>query len=221
MFTDITISRDINEGFLRHCEDTNIKLAVDFSIQVLSTGSWPLTPPSTNFSTPLILSECENLFLAYYSKKHTGRKIAWLHQYSKGELLNKSSFKSMVGKPQPYTFQCSTYQMGILLLFNSAQKLSYGDMLSSTQLSDTVLTSTLQSLLKARLLLIDPKLTPENPALTPKHRFMVNPGYKNQRVKVSIIQRAEPEANVNNTYNNINDDRNLQIQVHFFSFLFF
>jgi len=51
MFTDMTVSRDLLERFKTYLEDTgNTNIGLDFNVLVLATGSWPLQPPSTNFS---------------------------------------------------------------------------------------------------------------------------------------------------------------------------
>ena len=68
--------------------------------------------------------------------------------------------------------------MGILLLFNEKSRLNYVDIRESTQLVDDVLKGTLKTLLKVRVLLCDPKLSADNPKLTEKHRFAVNPNFK-------------------------------------------
>lgn len=66
MFTDMSLSRDLLDRFKNHAEEKHLDLAgglfqiflkkliktVDFSVLVLATGSWPLQPPSTNFSIP-------------------------------------------------------------------------------------------------------------------------------------------------------------------------
>ena len=39
MFQDIGVSKDLNENFKKHLRDE--PLDIDFSIQVLSSGSWP------------------------------------------------------------------------------------------------------------------------------------------------------------------------------------
>lgn len=51
MFQDVGVSKDLNESFRRHLNKTNEPLDIDFSIQVLSSGSWPFQQ-STSFSLP-------------------------------------------------------------------------------------------------------------------------------------------------------------------------
>jgi len=112
-----------------------LRTLVDFNVLVLATGSWPLQPPSTNFSIPKDLQTCEQCFVKFYQAQHSGRKLNWLHQLSKGEL------KSRYGKK--YSFVTSTYQMGVLLHYNSNETMSTNDLQIATQLTDSALKNTL------------------------------------------------------------------------------
>jgi len=209
MFTDISLSRDLQENFKTHISDNEIPMSCDFSVLVLTSGAWPLTPPATNFDTPKELTQCQQQFQQYYAKKYVGRKLHWLHQQSKGE-IKALGFSNKA----TYTLQCSTYQMGILLLFNDRSRMNYVDIRDATQLTDEVLKSTLKTLLKVKLLACDPKLSAENPSLTEKHRFAVNPNFKSSRVKVNINIRSEAEQSTDrsHTMSAIDDDRKMQIQ---------
>lgn len=51
MFQDIGVSKDLNEQFRTHKENANVPNEIDFSIQVLSSGSWPFNQSFT-FSLP-------------------------------------------------------------------------------------------------------------------------------------------------------------------------
>lgn len=51
MFQDIGVSKDLNEAFRRHLINSAEPLDIDFSIQVLSSGSWPFQQSCT-FSLP-------------------------------------------------------------------------------------------------------------------------------------------------------------------------
>ncbi len=78
---------------------------------------------------------CEQLFVKFYQNQHSGRKLNWLHQLSKGEL------KARYGKK--YSFVTSTYQMGILLQFNTNETMTTEDLQIATQLTTSTLTNTL------------------------------------------------------------------------------
>ena len=173
MFTDIFLSRDLGDNFKTFVQENSLQLGCDFSVLVLTSGAWPLSTPTTSFNAPIELHTCEQEFQKYYTKKYQGRRLHWLHQQSKGELKAVGFANKSV-----YTFQCSTYQMGILLLFNDKSRLTFVGIRDATQLSDDVLKGTLKTLLKVRVLLCDPKLSAENPKLTDAHRFAVNPNFK-------------------------------------------
>jgi len=147
MFTDISLSRDLNEDFRQSQTD----LSVEFSVLVLATGSWPLHTASTRFEPPADLIQCRNLFQEFYSKKHTGRKLNWLYQHSKNE-IKANTFHRI------YTLQCSTYQAAVLALFNDASTLTMEQLQEATQLSEPVLCNTLMTLVKTRILNSKPSI---------------------------------------------------------------
>lgn len=173
MFTDIFLSRDLGDNFKTYVQDNGFKLGCDFNVLVLTSGAWPLSTPTTSFTIPKALTNCEKVFQEYYTTKFVGRRLHWLHQQSKGELKADGFANKSI-----YTFQCSTYQMGILLLFNEKSRQNYIGIREATQLTDDVLKGTLKTLLKVRILLCDPKLSSQNPTLTESHRFAVNPNFK-------------------------------------------
>lgn len=55
VFQDIGLSKDLNETFRQHLVKSNEPLDIDFSIQVLSSGSWPFQQSFT-FSLPTEVS---------------------------------------------------------------------------------------------------------------------------------------------------------------------
>lgn len=56
MFQDIGVSKDLNEQFRAHLKNSNEPLDIDFSIQVLSSGSWPFQQSFT-FGLPTEVSK--------------------------------------------------------------------------------------------------------------------------------------------------------------------
>ncbi|XP_077004958.1 cullin-1 isoform X3 [Tamandua tetradactyla] len=85
MFQDIGVSKDLNEQFKKHLTNSE-PLDLDFSIQVLSSGSWPFQQSCT-FALPSELERSYQRFTAFYASRHSGRKLTWLYQLSKGELV--------------------------------------------------------------------------------------------------------------------------------------
>jgi len=66
MFQDIGVSKDLNENFKRHLNNSGEPLDIDFSIQVLSSGSWPFQQ-SCVFSLPAELELVTNCFKNKYT----------------------------------------------------------------------------------------------------------------------------------------------------------
>jgi len=212
MFTDMSVSRDLLERFKNHLEESgnNKNVGLDFGVLVLATGSWPLQPPSTNFSIPKDLQTCEQFFVKFYQAQHSGRKLNWLHQLSKGEM------KSRYGKK--YTFVTSTYQMGVLLHFNTNENMTTNDLQIATQLTDGALKNTLISLVKTKVLKMEGwKETgkpDEEPEIEKESSFSVNLAFRSKRQKVNInipVRQAREEEN-KETHKAVEEDRKLQIQ---------
>ena len=57
MFQDTGVCKDLNEKFKQHLTNMGETLDIDFSMQVLSSGSWPFQTTST-FSLPTELERC-------------------------------------------------------------------------------------------------------------------------------------------------------------------
>eukprot|EP01117_Protostelium_nocturnum_P002954 TRINITY_DN1388_c0_g1_i1.p1 TRINITY_DN1388_c0_g1~~TRINITY_DN1388_c0_g1_i1.p1 ORF type:complete len:763 (+),score=225.09 TRINITY_DN1388_c0_g1_i1:188-2476(+) len=206
MFTDMPLSRDLLDRFRSHLEKKNANLGMDFTVMVLATGSWPLNSATTNFSVPKELQTCEDLFQKFYQQEYTGRKLNWLHQLSKGELKTGYLTSNKTG----YILQASTYQMGVLLLFNQEDTMTTEYIGVATQLTETTLKTTLLTLLKAKILCVDC----EDEEFDKTNKFTLNTEYKNKRAKVNInvpIPR-QVEEDSQSTHKTVEEDRKWAIQ---------
>lgn len=87
MFQDIGLSKDMNEKYKSFLKENNqLNNSIDFSIQVLSSGSWPFVQ-STPFNLPKELEQSVQRFNTFYQKLHNGRKLNWLYNMCKGEIV--------------------------------------------------------------------------------------------------------------------------------------
>lgn len=68
---------------------------------------------------------------------HNGRKLAWLHHLSKGDI------RSLYLKKK-YEFQVTNYQMAVLLLFNTSDTHSLDNIQSYTGLKESELQRTVE-----------------------------------------------------------------------------
>ncbi|CDF36964.1 unnamed protein product [Chondrus crispus] len=107
---------------------------VDFNVRVLTTGHWP-TYSEEVIILPPQLAACEARFKEYYDIKTAQRVLRWYHSLGKGS-LETSLF---VGK-KPYKkieLHVSTHHLCILILFNTTDQLSYGQILEAVQSKTT------------------------------------------------------------------------------------
>ncbi|XP_046682224.1 cullin-1-like isoform X3 [Homalodisca vitripennis] len=202
MFQDIGVSKDLNEHFRKHLVNSIEPLDIDFSIQVLSSGSWPFQQ-SFNFALPAELERSVHRFTTFYSSQHSGRKLNWLYNMSKGELVT-NCFRNR------YTLQASTFQMAVLLQYNVSDSWSVSQLSDSTRIKTDFLLQVLQILIKSKLLICDDD---EN-ELHSTSIISLYTGYRNKklRVNINIPMKAETKLEQETTHKHIEEDRKLLIQ---------
>ncbi|KAG0633629.1 Cullin [Tuber brumale] len=208
MFQDMQISKDLNDNYKAWLEakGESASNGVDFSCQVLGTSFWPLNPPTTPFNIPEVIVQTYTRFVEFYNGKHNGRKLTWLWHLCKGEL--KASYCKAT--KTPYTFQVSTYQMAMLLLFNDATKISYEEFEKSTGLSKEYMEPALAVFLKAKVLTI----SPPGSKIGPGTQYSLNFDFKSKKIRVNLNMavRAEQKQEVEETHKTIEEDRKLLMQ---------
>jgi len=214
MFQDMQISKDLNDAYKTWLEaKPDGGTGVDFSCQVLGTSFWPLNPPGTPFNIPEVIVQTYSRFVEFYNEKHTGRKLTWLWHLCKGDLKANYCKNAKV----PYTFQVSTYQMAILLLFNDQTTVSYDDIEKIVGLTREYLDPSLGVFLKAKVLTI----SPSGSKVGPGTQLTLNSDFKSKKIRVNLNMavRAEQKQEVEETHKTIEEDRKLLMQVNIRSVL--
>ena len=110
----------------------------------------------------------------------------------------------------PYTFQVSTYQMAILLLFNDSDTVTYDDIASTTILAKETLDPSIAIMLKAKVLTASPEGKTE-----PGTTYSLNYNFKNKKLKVNlnIAIKSEQKQEAEDTHKTIEEDRKMLMQV--------
>ena len=162
---------------------------------------WPLSNPSTKFTFPKALDGASEKFKYYYSQVHSGRKLLWLHNLSKGELKIRIDGRM-------YMLLVSTYQIGVLMLFNEKEQLSYEEFLDKTQLSEEFLTSIL-AVLEGKKIIISSQKEIGSGAV-----FRVNDKFKSKKAKVqlNVALEVDTRKETTTTLKQIEEERKVVIQ---------
>lgn len=202
MFTDISISSDLNSSFSDFLSQANSSLGVGFSLFVLQSGAWPLGQTSISpLSIPQELVKSVQMFEKFYNGRFNGRKLTWLQHLSTGEV--KVNFLK-----RPYIITVTTFQMAVMLLFNDKTSLNFSDIRDQTQLVDKELIRTLQSLVDVRLITM-----PEN-SDPMKCAYSLNQDFSSKRTKLKIttaVQR-ESQQDTEQTLSSVDEDRKMYLQ---------
>ena len=203
MFQDIDVSKDLNEQFKRQHTHSVEPLDIDFSIQVLSSGSWPFQQ-SVNCSLPSELERTVQRFTTFYSsQQHSGRKLHWLYHLSKGELVTNCFIKR-------YTLQASTLQMVVLLQYNVSTTWTAKQLSDATGIKMDLLLQVAQILLKSKLL----SSKDDENDLQATSQLALNTSYNNRKVRlnINVPMKAEVKQEQEATQRHLEDDRKLLIQ---------
>lgn len=157
MFKDMSVSKTITDDFKKNSATSG---GVVLSVHVLTAGLWPIqsAPKCTLASSP---RNAFDAFLSFYIGKHSGRQLTLQPQLGTVDLRAKfygpwkedadtttaaSSTTGTKNKKGEYTIQVSTYQLCILMLFNTMEKLTYEDIQRETDIPEGYLVRALQSL---------------------------------------------------------------------------
>ncbi|CAH1721454.1 cullin-3-B-like [Aphis gossypii] len=129
--------------------------------------------------------------------------------------VSGSSMNNSNSSVRKHIFQVSTYQMAILMLFNSYEKMTMEMIMNETDINEKDLTRALQSLAMGkpsqRVLLKSPKTKD----IEPHHEFSVNESYTSKlyRVKIqSITTKGENEPERKKTKDKVEEDRKHEIE---------
>lgn len=182
MFRDMDLSKQIMATWKEGEPQSQQAGGCELSVSVLTTGFWPL-PAIPQCILPREAQLATDDFKRFYISQHSGRKLTW--QTSLGQAELRATFDS--GKKE---LVVHTYQMCILMLFNSIDKLSFAEIQRATDIPADELTRHLLSLAHPQVKLL--LKNPPGKACDPSHRFKVNTKYASNlyRNKIPVLSKA-------------------------------
>uniref|UniRef100_A0A0E0LRR6 Cullin family profile domain-containing protein n=1 Tax=Oryza punctata TaxID=4537 RepID=A0A0E0LRR6_ORYPU len=205
MFNDLKTSHDTTHRFYAGTPDLGD--APTISVQILTTGSWPTQPCNTCNLPPEILGVSE-MFRGFYLGTHNGRRLTWQTN------MGTADIKAVFGNGSKHELNVSTYQMCVLMLFNSADCLSYRDIEQTTAIPSADLKRCLQSLalVKGKNVL---RKEPMSRDISDDDNFYVNDKFTSKLFKVKIgtvATQKESEPEKMETRQRVEEDRKPQIE---------
>ena len=114
MFKDMELSKDIQTAFAQHLRTMANASAVEISVSVLTTGSWPAYG-EVEMRLPDEVRRVQDEFKLFYVNSHSGRKLAW--QDSLSTAILRAHFPR--GKKE---LQVNGMQAIVLMCFNPGEE---------------------------------------------------------------------------------------------------
>ncbi|KAJ3222396.1 Cullin-2 [Clydaea vesicula] len=158
---------------------------------------------NTKFQATHAVEKSIEKFTKFYLRQHSGRKLTWLHQFSKGDIR-------LLDFDKKYEINLSLFQMCVLTLFNSNSKLSVKEISDSTSLGTEEIKKILKTFTEIKLILIEGDKEIKSDSIC-----YINTKFKSKKIKVKISSATQGENQQENdsTRRAIDEDRNLLLQL--------
>ncbi|CAF4735227.1 unnamed protein product, partial [Rotaria sp. Silwood1] len=225
MFKDISVSNTTAEDFRLYVSQKRINLnGIDLTVRVLTTGFWPTQTTNNQCNLPATVREAYQCFHRFYLNKHSGRQLTLQPSLGSADLTavfygkpkeddgdgeSRPTTTTMI-KERKHTLQVSTYQMVILMLFNTKESWSFEEIHQETDIIEKDLQRALLPLSlgknNQRIILKEPK-TKE---IQSNDKFSINDSFTSKlfRVKINpITAKIESDPERQETRNKVDDDR--------------
>jgi len=177
MFKDVQLSKDMMQKFKKEVFDTEKNLDIQLDVNVCTTGYWPSRANVPSNLPQDVALACDK-FKRFYLNQHSGHKLDWRLDQGQAELQVLFSPKVRRG------LIVTTYQMMIMLVFNSYKTPTYKQILDITGIPRGDVANHLLSLVHPKVAVLAKK--PPGNSLEDGHMFRINPQYQNKLLKVSV-----------------------------------
>ncbi|XP_050421359.1 cullin-3-B-like, partial [Adelges cooleyi] len=239
MLKDMALSNFMMDSFKKNCNN------MELSVCVLTTGYWPLPATTPKCNMPSVAQLAYNNYQNFCIREPKGHQqlrlqpqLGWAditavfnETRQDNSATSSNANNSIVVSPslnsgtsvksigtlstRKYNFQVSTYQMAILMLFNTYEKITMETIMNKTEIDKEDLTHALQSLVMGkppqRVLLKSPNTS----EIELSHEFSVNELYTSNKFQVKIIStstKSESESECQKTKDTVEEDRMHKIE---------
>jgi len=176
MFKDVQLSKELMEKFRAHY-NTEAEDDLQLDVIVCTTGYWP-SGKKVPCKMPQELSNAVSQYKKFYLGAHGGRKLEMRMDSGQAELqvaFSKAVKRGLI---------LSTYQMMILLVFNSQKVASLQQLIDITGIPLYEMSNHLLSLCHPKVQVLLKR--PNTKELEPDHKFMLNGKYTSQLMSVVV-----------------------------------
>ena len=178
MVQDLQMAKEKERPFTEWLERKNIKLPLDMTVTVLTTGFWP-TYKAFDINLPQEMATSLEHFSNFHDEVNDKTKrLTW--QLTLGTVAVKANFD------KTYELQLTTTQAAVLLLFSDAsvKSLTYEEIAEGTKLPEEDLKRILHSLTLAKHKLLTKE--PANRVIGKEDTFTVNDKFSDRARRVRI-----------------------------------
>lgn len=181
MFTDINLSAETMDDFSKVEQLPGMEL----DVKVLTAGFWP-SDVSAHAPLPWYLRAHADFFMEFYLSRHTGRKLAWKTG------LGTADIRAFMGPNRvKHEFIMSTYQMYVIMLFNTYGTLTVLDISDELQIPARDLDRHILGLVATKILTKNTR----GKEINDQSILTLNADYSSKlyRQTIPIIQKKEKE----------------------------
>lgn len=177
MVTDLTLARDNQNHFEEYLRNnTHVTPGIDLTVTVLTTGFWP-SYKSFDLILPAEMVKCVEVFKDFYALKTKHRKLTWIYSLGSCNISGKFDAKTI-------ELVVSTNQAAALLLFNTADRLSYSDIMAQLNVSHDDLVRLLHSLSCAKYKILNKE--PNTKTISQSDVFEFNSKFTDRMRRIKI-----------------------------------
>ncbi|KAJ1034670.1 hypothetical protein NDA13_000927 [Ustilago tritici] len=182
MLNDMKTSEETMDHFNKTIKNSHRPMPFALSVNVLTSTNWPISAQAPSCTMPDTLMEARRRFEEFYQSKHNGRVLTWHANLGNADV--RVAFKS-----RTHEINLSTFALVVLLLFDQTDAtLSYSDIARATNIPDSDLQRTLQSLACAKFRILTK--TPKGREVNKDNTFAFNSSFTCPLARFKIQQIA-------------------------------